>query len=236
MHDVLEIGDTLEISHPRNHFPLAQDGTNYLLIAGGIGVTPLLSMAKELASRGAPFSFLYCARTRERSAYIDQLEALCTKGQLALHFDGGDPKRQFDIRSLVQSAGRDTHVYCCGPTSLMKAVRDCTREWSPRTVHFEDFSSGNSNGQFEDDGFEIVLRKRGIKLVVPPGKSIVRVLLEHGVQVDTSCEAGTCGTCRTRYLSGNPIHNDFVLTEQEQSQFVMICCARATDTPLVLDL
>ena len=236
MHDRVAVGSVLEIAPPQNHFPLVEGPGPFVLMAGGIGITPIVSMAQALAHRGAEFTLHYCARSRDQAAFVEHLSSICSKSQLSLYFDGGDPTMGLQVDRLIGACVRGTHVYCCGPGNLMKAVRDATASWPSDTVHFEYFAPSSPMRPADGGGFEVTLRRRGMRLIIPTGKSIVEVLRAHGIDVETSCEVGTCGTCRTRYFSGEPIHNDFVLTEVEKAQYVMICCAQNRGAPLELDL
>lgn len=237
MHDRLRVGDQIEASAPRNNFPLIEKADRYTLIAGGIGITPILPMVSVLRQRNAEFVLHYCARFRGGTAFVDLLSALCDTGQLMVHFDAGDPKKSLNVNRLLNQSQPGTQVYCCGPVGLMRAVREATAAWPEDSVHFEYFSAVDAGiAKSDDTAFDIIVRSRLLRLRVPAERSIVQVLRENGVDVETSCEAGTCGTCRTRYLSGQPIHNDFVLSNPERGKYVMICCARAQGGPLELDL
>lgn len=237
MHEKLRVGDRIEASMPRNNFPLVGGPKRFILIAGGIGITPILPMISELQARNGEFALHYCAKSRDEAAFVDLLEARCNANQLATHFDGGDPSKGLNVSLLLSEYHVGTHVYCCGPSGLMQAVRAATVAWPDDAVHFEYFApmdAGNTGSDAE--AFDVIIRSRSLSLKVPPDKTIVQVLRENGIEVETSCEAGTCGTCRCRYLAGQPIHNDYVLTTREKGKYVMICCARARGEPLILDL
>ena len=237
MHDNLRVGDRIEASLPRNNFPLVDGPYRFILIAGGIGITPILPMIGVLQARDAAFELHYCARSREEAPFIESLWARCGRNQLSAHFDGGDPKKGLNVERLLSEYQSGAHVYCCGPSGLMQAVRAATVAWPDDAVHFEYFAPVSAGITGSDPAaFDVVVRSRSLTLKVPADKTIVQVLREHGIEVETSCEAGTCGTCRCRYLAGQPIHNDFVLTTREKGKYVMICCARARGEPLILDL
>lgn len=235
MHDVLEAGDALEISPPANNFPLIESARHYVLIAGGIGITPMLPMVEELHTKRASFQLYYCARSPEQAAFRELLSSPALQGTVVFHFDGGDRARSLDVAALLTKPVPGSHLYCCGPDGLMEAVRQAAASWAANSVHFEHFQAPPAHSGAEQMGFEVLLAKSGRRVQVPPHKSIVRALREEGVAVETSCEAGVCGTCRTRYLGGEPIHTDLVLTQEEQQSFVMLCCSRASGI-LVLDL
>ena len=237
MHDNLRVGDRISASLPRNNFPLVGGPHRSILIAGGIGITPILPMIGELQARNAEFALHYCAKSRDEAAFIDLLEARCSANQLSTQFDGGDPRNGLNVDLLLSEYQPGVHVYCCGPSGLMQAVRTATVAWPDDAVHFEYFAPvGAGIAGSDAAAFDVVVRSRSLTLNVPADKTIVQVLREHGIEVETSCEAGTCGTCRCRYLAGQPIHNDFVLTTREKGKYVMICCARARGEPLILDL
>lgn len=234
LHEVLLPGASISISGPVNHFSLAPQASRYLLIAGGIGITPILAMVRELSRRNVDFRLHYCARSAPHAAFLDVLPGICRPGQLGIHFDGGDPRFGLDVRQALAEPEEGTHLYCCGPIPLMQAVKAAAAAWPKDNVHFESFKSSDGSDRSEG-AFDVVLKRQGARLKVPGAKTIVQVMRESGFNVETSCEAGTCGTCKTRYTSGQPIHNDFVLSDQERAEFVMVCCARASGT-LELDL
>lgn len=244
MHEAVMPGDLLEVSAPRNAFPLEESAERHLLIAGGIGVTPLLAMVSRLRRIGAPFELHYCTRSASRTAFRDALAPLAEAGSVHFHHDGGDPARGLDVRALVARAGDDgTHLYCCGPPGLMLAVRDAASDWPSYRLHFEHFaapatppSTAASTGPDAERAFEVELAASGRVLTVPPGQSILSVLCAAGLSPDSSCEAGVCGACRTRYLAGDVDHRDVVLADAERDEHLMICVSRSRGPRLVLDL
>lgn len=242
MHDRVRAGDEIAISPPRNRFPLAAGAARHIFLAGGIGITPVMSMIAVTRIRRDPFHLYYCTRSPQRTAFLEELEPLLAGGQVTLHHDGGDPRAGLDlVRVLGQYRGGD-HLYCCGPAGLMDAVRAAAAHWPKGTVHFERFNAPPVTEPSEgaqapaQEAFEVALASTGERFRVEPGKSIVEVLRAHGIDVDTSCEEGYCGTCMTRYLKGDPVHRDSVLDDEDRREFVMICCARARGGCLVLDL
>lgn len=239
IHERIRPGDRLQISAPRNNFPLVQGASRYVLVAGGIGITPIVSMVERLVADGALFELHYCARTPEKTAFRERLIKVAGE-RVRFIYDGGRPEDGLDAAALLKQPIPNTHVYCCGPSGLMAAVRKATQHWAADAVHFEYFEpvpEAASNGKLEasDVDFEIELARTQKRFIVPAGNSIVDILRDNGIEVDTSCEAGVCGTCRTRYLSGVPIHNDYVLDDDERREQIMICCGRARGL-LVLDL
>lgn len=240
MHESVRVGDLLNISAPRNNFSLAQDASRHVLLAGGIGATPMMAMVETLSARGADFSLLYCSRSPELTAFRDRLKPHAKAGRVVFHHDEGDPARGLDVVAALREHEPGTHLYCCGPGGLMKAVEAATAHWPAGTVHFEFFSAPAAAAAplrqaDRPDIFKVRLASNGAVYTVPPDRSIVEVLRENGVECETSCEAGICGTCRTRYLEGSPEHRDFLLSDEEHEEFVLICCARSQSDMLVLD-
>lgn len=244
----VHVGRRLVISHPRNNFPLAE-GRRHLLLAGGIGITPLLAMAYSLADRGQAFTLHYCTRTPERTAFLRDLMPLVESGSVVLHHDGGDPSKGLDIRALLAQPQADTHLYYCGPVGFMRAVAAASEHWPKGSVHWEYFtpsrdqaaneSQAASGDASESDipvGFEVKIASTGQVFEVPNDKTILQVLRDNGFDVPSSCESGLCGTCKTRYLEGTPDHRDYILEDQEKESHVLVCCSRAKTPTLVLDL
>ena len=207
-------------------------------MAGGIGLTPLMAMARHLLKEGTrAFRLIVLSRDAASTAFLDELRAAPLASRTLVHHDGGDPGRAFDLWPLLEKPGslHGQHLYCCGPKGLMEAVRDMTGHWSSATVHFESFGADTAPRP-DDTAFEIVLARSGQRLQVPAGRSALQVLREHGVQVSSSCESGTCGSCRTTLLDGQADHRDLVLLDEDKATQVMPCVSRALSGPLVLDL
>jgi phthalate 4,5-dioxygenase reductase subunit len=228
-------GTRLAASPPRNNFELDARARNVLFIAGGIGITPIMPMLLQLDSNGqARCKLVYCTRSPEVTAFRDELLAPRFHGRVAIHHDGGDPARAFDLWPLLdRPAGR--HLYCCGPRSMMEAVRDMTGHWPSSAVHFESFVDGAATHKTSDHGFRVRLARSGVVVEVPADRSILEALRAAGHEVASSCESGTCGTCRTRLLGGDPDHRDLVLTDAERADHIMLCVSRARSGELVLD-
>jgi ferredoxin-NADP reductase len=240
MHDELRIGQSVTVSAPRNFFPLARDARRHLLLAGGIGVTPMMAMAAELQAQGSEFFLHYCARSPERTAFRARVEALAGAGRAAIHHDGGDPARGLDLGTLLRHHEAGTHLYYCGPAGFMQAAGEAAAHWPAGSVHAEHFTApaedSNVAAQAPNTPFRIRLARSDLDLEVPADKSIVDVLREHDVFIETSCTQGYCGTCLTRYLDGEPEHRDTVLDDDDRKDFVLVCCARARTPTLELDL
>lgn len=235
MHHHVRSGDTLYIRYPDNRFPIAPEALHHVLVAGGIGITPFIPMVAQLAGDQASFELHYCARSRARAAFVDELEQICPPGTLHLHFDGGEPSRGLDVRSILAEPRSGTHCYSCGPAALMDAVRAATSAWPDGRVHFEAFSGLRQTERVVGDAFRIRIASTGRLLEVPSNQSALEVLREAGFEVDSSCEAGACGSCRVHFVSGEPIHRDFALRPGERADQFICCVSRATGE-LTLDL
>jgi vanillate O-demethylase ferredoxin subunit len=241
--DQVRVNDIVTLSLPRNNFPLREEAMHHLMLAGGIGVTPMIAMVHQLSRAGTDFILHYCTRSPEKTAFREMLAPMAKNGRVVFHHDGGDPRRGLDIAGLLRKRRDGTHLYYCGPSGFMRAVESAVGHWPKETVHFEHFTppvpTKVGSGETVVSGaaeFQIKLAKSGVVFDVPADKSIVQVLREHGVKVETSCESGLCGTCRTRYLEGIPDHRDFLLDDDEHRRDVLICCARSKTLLLVLDL
>jgi phthalate 4,5-dioxygenase reductase component len=231
--DQTKRGDTLQVSLPQNDFALVKSPAGYLFIAGGIGIAPILSMIRHLTSiGGSSFKLYYCTRSASATAFRDELSAPEFRGRVVLHHDQGDPAQALDLWPLLERP--KGHVYCCGPRSMMQAVRDMSGHWSPSSVHFEAFTDTAKNKP-DDRSFTIRLARSGDVLPVPVGVSILEALRANGHEVPSSCESGTCGTCRTRLLSGEADHRDLVLSKAEHCNNIMVCVSRARSDELVID-
>lgn len=247
IHANTKIGDIVTLSVPRNNFSLDRSACRHLLIAGGIGITPLMAMIYELSTTKSDFTLHYCARTPDRMAFREQLRPFAETGRVKFHHDGGDPAKGLDLEKLLLERPPGTHLYYCGPPGFMGAVAHAARGWPKACVHFEHFAApvirepahSARNGaatETGESGFQIKLARRGEIFDVPADKSIVDVLRQNGIDIETSCESGLCGTCRIRFLGGVPDHRDLILSESERETEVLICCARARTPMLVLDL
>jgi ferredoxin-NADP reductase len=233
LHDVAEVGDAMAIVGPRNHFPLDSTATRHLFVAGGIGITPIAAMIQALAHQGRAWDLHYCARTPAHAAFYDELKAMAPE-RVTPHFSEAPI---FDAAGLLRAQVEGTHVYCCGPPGLMKAVDAATTHWPAGHVHFEWFAAPQVEHP-PNGPFEVELARTGEILVVPPDKSILQVLRDHGVDVPSACEEGVCGTCETRVLAGQPQHRDIPLSAEERAEnrSMMVCVSRANSARLVLDL
>ncbi len=228
-------GDQLAVTPPRNDFELKPGPASYIFIAGGIGITPIRSMIKHvMATSAKPFKLYYFTRSPEMTAFREEFSGPEFRGKVVIHHDNGDPEKAYDLWPVLEEP-KGAHVYCCGPRPLMEAVRDMTGHWSSSAIHFEDF--GASRARPEDNTlFTVRLAKSGESFDIPVDKTILEVLREAGKVLPSSCESGTCGTCKTKLLSGEADHRDLALSEHERARHIMICVSRAKSRELVLDL
>lgn len=238
MHENFRVGQVLRTSRPRNFFPLVEGAGRHLLLAGGIGVTPMMAMIAQLEARGEPYHLHYCTRTAEKTAFRDRLEPLVHAGRVSIYHDAGIPSQGLDFTALLKKHEAGSHLYYCGPSGFMKAVEAASAHWPAGTVHFEYFSAPAEPAAVarENKAFRVKLERSGLDLEVPSGKTIVDVLREHHVFIETSCQEGYCGTCLTRYIAGEPEHRDSVLDDDDRKEFVLVCCARSKSPVLTLDL
>jgi vanillate O-demethylase ferredoxin subunit len=239
MHELVNEGDTLTISAPRNHFPLAHEAAHSLLLAGGIGVTPILCMAERLAIAGASFEMHYATRSRERTAFYDRIARSSFASKVQFHFDDGAGEQKLQLAALLATPKAGTHLYVCGPKGFMDAVLATARAngWPEAQIHYEYFGAEITKSA-DDGSFQVQLASSGKIVLIPKDETVTQALYKAGVDILTSCEQGVCGTCITRVLEGEPDHRDLYFTPEEQArndQFTP-CCSRSKSPLLVLDL
>jgi ferredoxin-NADP reductase len=236
VHDALKPGDVLSITPPQNRFELDEGGDHNFLIAGGIGITPILSMAERLDELGIDFKLYYCTRNREETAFAEHIEKRFG-GRHVFHHDGGLREQMLDVEALLRVREPGTHVYVCGPPGLITAVRNAAHDWPKGTVHYELFGSGRVEIATENKPFDVHLKRRNMTFHVPADRTILEVLAENDVRVRSVCREGYCEVCTTRYVSGNVEHRDSVLDPEDRKTMMQICVSRAfPDQTLVLDL
>jgi phthalate 4,5-dioxygenase reductase component len=232
--DGTAVGSTLLVSAPRNDFPLLESAGDYIFVAGGIGITPIVAMIRQAKAWGKPFRLYYCTRSLEATAFAAELMSPAFKDHVTIHHDGGDPARAFDFWPVFEKP-KAQYVYCCGPRPLMDAVRDMTGHWPTSAIHFESFADV-APARADDREFTVHVAGSESAISVPPGTTILAALRREGYKLASSCESGTCGTCRTKLLAGEADHRDFVLSEAERAGAIMICVSRALSSELVLEL
>jgi vanillate O-demethylase ferredoxin subunit len=235
LHDKLKPGDRVRVSEPRNLFPLEAKAERHLLIAGGIGVTPILCMAERLKSIRAPFEFHYTARAPDRAAFVGRAKALGAR----LYFDDQPGAGRLALDRIVAAPGPGAHLYVCGPAGFIGAVLSAAQQagWTDAQLHREFFAAAADEAG-TSGAFEIQIASTGQVLPVPADRTAIDVLVAHGIEVPVSCEQGVCGTCVTRVLAGQPDHRDMFMTaaEHERNDQFTPCCSRALSSRLVLDL
>lgn len=252
IHDVLRPGDLLAVRGPKNHFALV-DAPEYLFVAGGIGVTPLLAMVDAAVARGVPYRFLYGGRAAASMAYVERLSALGSR----LTVWPQDTHGLLDLPAAIGAPRDDLAVYCCGPEPLLSAVEAYMADWPPGALRIERFAAPRpvgaaANGNAGESGvtaaaaagssagaaFDVVLARSGRCLPVAADRSLLDVLLDAGVEVLSDCREGICASCETTVVEGPVEHRDFILTaaERESGTVMMPCVSRGAGDRLVLDL
>ncbi|MDR6232708.1 PDR/VanB family oxidoreductase [Pseudomonas oryzihabitans] len=235
----LQLGDQLQVSEPRNLFALVPSARRTQLLAGGIGITPLLAMAEQLHQQVAHFQLRYLVRDREHAAFIPWLKARPYADRVKVHFDQQEPALRPNFQHLLGPAAPDDHLYVCGPAGFMTAVVEAAQAqgWQPGQIHREFFAADPA-AQGEQRPFEVELARSGRCVQVPAERSVVQVLADLGIVLPVSCGQGLCGTCVTPVLAGEPEHHDLFLSAAEHAandRFTP-CCSRAKGERLVLDL
>jgi ferredoxin-NADP reductase len=239
VHQQLRVGSTLPISAPRNNFRLHEDASASVLVAGGIGVTPLLAMLRRLASLGRPVDFYYCARSRREAAFVGEIEAMAGEGiRLHWHFDdeAGAPP---DLMRWLRGRSADAHFYSCGPAPMLDAFERACEALGYPNAHVERFAAAPVPAATQGgEVCTVELRRSGRTIPIAPAKSILDTLLDAGIDADHSCKEGVCGACETKVISGEIEHHDSILTKAERAagKSMMICVSRCVRGTLVLDL
>lgn len=233
IHDQLKVGQVLKVGGPRNNFPLDETAPHSVLIAGGIGITPIYCMAQRLIASGKPWSMFYSCRTRSEAAFLG---ALRDRPEVTLHFDDEAGGKFLDLGRIVADAPDGAHFYCCGPNPMLKAYEEATKDLPEGRMHIEYFTAAEEAAT--EGGYTVVLQRSGKEFPIPEGKTILQVLREASMDVTYSCEEGVCGACETAVISGTPDHRDNILTdrEREESKTMMICCSGSKSARLVLDM
>ncbi|ATE61187.1 PDR/VanB family oxidoreductase [Thauera sinica] len=238
MHETLRAGETLSIHPPRNNFPLDENAARSVFIAGGIGITPMLSMIARARALGMPWQLHYAARTRRHAAFLDLLQGWRDEpgAEVSLVFDQEPGAAMMDIAAIVRGLPADAHVYCCGPLPMLDAFEKAAAGLPPQRVHREYFAAREAAAT--EGGFVVELARAGKRIQVHPGQTILDSLIDAGIEPPYSCREGVCGTCEVRVLEGVPDHRDLVLSADEQAanDRMMVCCSGAKSARLLLDL
>ena len=229
----LQVGDQVKATEPKNSFELHEGDAPALLIAGGIGVTPIISFATRLADRKTPLAFHYAAQSREVCGFADQLETVFGDD---IHF-WFDDTSQIDLAGILKDAPQDVHIFCCGPKGMIEAVKTTAEAagYPAERIRFELFETPQTKEK--DEPFEVEIND-GRTFTIPAGKTIIEVLEGEGVDVMYDCQRGDCGICQTDVLDGTPDHRDVVLSADERSsgKVMQICVSRAKSPRLLLDI
>jgi vanillate O-demethylase ferredoxin subunit len=236
LHDQARVGMVLEAAGPHNDFALCETASASVFIAGGIGVTPILSMIARLEVLGRPWTLHYATRSRERTAFADALARLDGGRGWVHHAVRDEGHARLPIQQIVSAAPVQAHLYCCGPAGMVDDFVQASQTRKPETVHLERFAA--SQQAATSGGYEAVLAKSGGRVQVSPGQTLLDALLDANVSVSYACSNGICGTCVTRVLQGTPDHrDDFLTPEEKQSGQTMLVCRSGSLTPeIVLDL
>jgi ferredoxin-NADP reductase len=233
IHDELVVGDLVGVGGPRSNFPLVPS-EEYLFVAGGIGITPLLPMVHQADMLGADWQLLYGGRRRASMAFLDELAGYGDR----VHVRPQDECGLLDLRGFLGEPRPDVKIYCCGPAPLLSAIENACADWPPHSLRTERFAADERGAPVRNAPFEVELARTGTTVTVPPDKSILEVVGAAGVEVLSSCRQGTCGTCETTVLAGQPDHRDALLDddELETTDCMYICVSRSAGERLVLDL
>ena len=239
--ETLAVGAPLRVRGPRNLFALSPEHRRVVLIAGGIGITPIIAMAEHLARRDLDFQMHYCARSRAAAAFLDRLDAGACRHRVRYHFDDDPAAGRLDLGRLFAGLDADQHVYLCGPNAMLAdAVTLAERHALAGRLHYERFGASRAPPapSVAAGAFEVLAARSGRRVEVPPDCSIAAALVRAGVDVPLSCEQGVCGMCMTRVIDGIPDHRDDVLSEAERASngVILPCVSRAKSALLTLDL
>ncbi|MCP3398774.1 PDR/VanB family oxidoreductase [Bradyrhizobium sp. CCGB20] len=231
----LKIGDVVKATAPVNNFSLHGEASPALLFAGGIGITPILSMAAELKARGNPYRLHYAGRARGMLAFLPQLQEICLSS-LSVHHDDDDSR--LDIAAALGDVSANCHIYVCGPGGMIEAVKAAAlaRGIAPDHIHYELFKAEQPSAP--DKPFEVELKSSGQVVTVAAGQTIIQALEAVGLDVLYDCQRGDCGICQCGVISGVPDHRDVILSDDEKAsnKVMQICVSRAKSERLVLDL
>ncbi len=238
VHEEIVLGAKLRVSYPKNHFPLSA-AKHSVLFAGGIGITPILSMAQSLSDEAASFEMHYCSRSRSRTAFAERISASSFSSKVQFHFDDGAEEQKLKASEILKNTDPATHIYVCGPKGFMDHVIQTAKDldWPETQIHFEFFKS-EPIVKDDDGSFEVEYRPTGLVLRVPADMTVAQALIDAGVDVPLSCEQGICGTCVMQVVDGDPDHRDVCLSDEDKDLRKMFtpCCSRAQSPKLVLDL
>lgn len=234
LHENIRVGDLVDVSAPRNAFRLDESAQHVVLMAGGIGITPIWCMAQRLSVLGKSWELHYACRSRADAAFYGVLAKI---GNVHFHFDDEHEGGRIDLTRIVRAAPAGSHFYCCGPEPMLEAYIAAAEGLPPDQVNLERFAVAASTPT-DAEGFSIELTRSLRRLFVPPEKTILQVVREAGIIVESSCEVGVCGACETKVIKGIPDHRDSILSDEERAsnKTMMICCSTSKGKSLVLDI
>lgn len=231
LHDQVKVGDLLQISAPINTFAIDETAGHHVMIAGGVGITPFLSMIEYFERERKSYELHFCSRN-ERDTPFHRVLSQLPSSKVKFHHNASDPSRGINFSALISDIDDASHIYCCGPIRLMRAVESAAADISRKRLHFESFTPAQAGNQ----PFEIKIESTGKILPVRPDQTILSVLRNNGIDVPSSCEAGSCGTCMVRYSEGDVEHRDFALSGEERKHYLIACVSRALSQRLTLKL
>lgn len=233
-HDTVRVDDVVMISAPRNTFEIADDAPAHVFLAGGIGITPILSMIRTLARRGKPWCLHYCVHNEAGAAFLALLRDDVFSVHTTVHVSGGDRDRRLNVERLVEKTrASGAHLYFCGPSRLMERVKAACADWPSNRLHTESFGT---SFQTESAPFEIEIADTGQIIEVSSRDTILDALRRKGLEVPFLCRQGVCGTCVVDVLEGVPLHHDTVLFDHERTTKIVTCCSRSAGGRLKLRL
>ena len=240
MHNEISAGSRLTVEKPKNNFKVIDNANSHLFLAGGIGITPILAMGYHLKNIGTEMkaTLHYCTRSACETAFLDEAREIFGP-RLHVYHDGGEYSKGINLTKTLKNHKKGQHLYICGPRGLLEAAKMASLHWPQNNVHFELFSSKENSPANGNVNFNVLIKSQGLKLQVPPNKTILEVIREAGMNVDSSCEEGVCGSCKVGIIAGEAVHKDGVLTDHEKSSqsHIMVCVSRAKkNETLILDL
>lgn len=237
MHDTVHPGDLITIGSPRNAFRLQSKDRPICLLAGGVGITPILAMAYELEASGISFELHYFARSRNRLAFLPELEQGQFAAKVSLHLDDQMASDASTLEEVLSTVHHESEIYACGPTGFLHRIKEllASRDCPKPTLHYESFAPIQSSTS--NSTFEVNFSGSGRSVVVGPAETIVEAARRVGVDIPISCEQGICGTCLTQVLEGLPDHRDMFLTleEHDRNDQMTPCCSRSFSSSLTLN-
>ncbi|MEM9994908.1 MAG: PDR/VanB family oxidoreductase [Acinetobacter pittii] len=234
--DEIKDGMQIQVSEPKNLFPLLK-AKHSVLIGGGIGITPLITMAYQLAHEGESFELHYCGASPEKCAFVDEIK----NGELAkhttFHFKSEGASHRAFFESAIKDIDSESHIYTCGPVGFMDWVINLatTHNFPEQQIHKEYFQVETDTS---GDSFEVVAERSGKIIMVEAGETILQALAKEGIDIEMSCEQGVCGTCMCDVIEGEPDHRDVYFTDEEKAsnEQILVCCSRSKTPRLVLDI